>query len=50
VRNGAAAVDALHAASMLTAAVAWPRYRRPALTSAALAAGSAVVTVAGRDG
>ena len=40
---GGAVVDALHAASMLGAAQWWPRYRQPALTSAAVAAGSAVV-------
>jgi len=36
-------VDVLHAGSMLAAARWWPRYRQPALTSAAMAAGSAVV-------
>jgi hypothetical protein len=35
-------VDALHAASMVAAAVIWPGYRRAALTSAAVAGGSAV--------
>jgi hypothetical protein len=37
-------VDGLHAASMVAAALTWPRYRRPALTSAAVATASAVVT------
>jgi hypothetical protein len=41
---GAAAVDALHAASMLAAALTWPRYAKPALASAATATGSAVLT------
>jgi hypothetical protein len=40
---GGLAVDALHAASMVPAAVIWPGYRRAALTSAAVAGGSAVV-------
>ena len=44
--TAAAMVDGLHAASMVAAALAWPRYRRPALTSAAVAAGAAVVTLA----
>jgi hypothetical protein len=35
-----ATVDVLHAASMVAAAVIWSRYRRPALTSAAVAATS----------
>lgn len=34
---GSAAVDTLHGASMLAAAVVWPRYRRAALVSAATA-------------
>ena len=42
---GAAVVDGLHAATMVVAALAWPRYRRPALTSAAVATGSAVATL-----
>jgi hypothetical protein len=42
VRLVAAATDALHAASMVAAALVWPRFRRPALTSAAIAAGSSV--------
>jgi hypothetical protein len=46
VRLGAA-VDALHAASMLAAAVRWPSYRRVALASAGIAAASAAATVAG---
>lgn len=37
-----AAVDLVHAGSMLGAAAVWPRHRRAALTSAALAAGFAV--------
>jgi hypothetical protein len=41
---GAAVVDGLHAATMVAAALIWPRYRRPALTSAAVATASAVVT------
>lgn len=36
-----AAVDASHAASMLAVAAVSPRYRRPALSSAALASASA---------
>jgi len=39
---GALAVEVLHATSMVTAAVIWPGYRRAALTSAAVAAASAV--------
>jgi hypothetical protein len=47
--RAAVAVDAVHAASMVAAALAWPRYRRPALTSAGVATASAVVTAtAGR--
>jgi hypothetical protein len=42
--RAAVAVESLHAASMGAAALAWPRYRRPALTSAAVATASAVVT------
>jgi hypothetical protein len=38
---GAAATDALHAASMGVAALVRPQYRRPAWTSAAIAAASA---------
>lgn len=38
---GALAVDALHASSMIGAALVWPRYRRAALTSAAVATASA---------
>lgn len=45
VRIGAAVTDALHAASMVGAAVLWPSYRRPALTSGAIAAGSAVTAL-----
>jgi len=45
VRLAAAVTDALHAASMGAAAVLWPGYRRPALTSGAIAAGSAVAAV-----
>lgn len=44
--RAAVAVDAVHAASMVAAALAWPRYRRPALTSAGVATASAVVTAA----
>ena len=39
---GGVAVDALHATSMVAAAVVWPRYRRAALTSAAAAGSSAI--------
>jgi hypothetical protein len=46
VTTGAAAVDGLHAASMLAAAAARPRFRRPALTSAAVATVSALITAA----
>jgi hypothetical protein len=42
VRAGAA-VDALHALSMLGAALRWPAYRRAALASGALAAVAAVL-------
>jgi hypothetical protein len=41
-----AAVDALHALSMVPAAVVWPEYRRPALVSGGLAAASAVLGLA----
>ena len=44
VALGAAAVDALHAASMGAAALVWPRYRRAALASGAVAAVTAVAT------
>ena len=44
-----AAVDALHAASMLAAAVRWPGYRRVALASAAVAGASAAVGLAGSE-
>lgn len=36
--------DVLHSASMVAAARIWPQYRRAELTSAGIAAGSAVVT------
>jgi hypothetical protein len=39
----AAGVDVLHALSMGAAALIWPEYRRAALTSAAVATGSAVL-------
>jgi uncharacterized protein YjeT (DUF2065 family) len=39
---GAVAVDAVHAASMLAAALAWPGYRNAALASATAAGASAV--------
>jgi hypothetical protein len=45
-----AAVDLLHAASMLAAAVRWPGYRRIALASAGLAGASAAVGLAGSGG
>lgn len=41
-----AAVDAVHAASMLAATLRWPRLRPALLTSAAAAAASAAVQVA----
>lgn len=41
-----AAVDALHGASMVAAAVALPRYRRSAAVSAAMALSSAALGVA----
>jgi hypothetical protein len=40
VLTGAAATDAIHAASMVGAALVWPQYRQSALTSGAIAAGS----------
>jgi hypothetical protein len=43
VLRGGAAVDALHALSMLGAALRWPGYRRAALASAAMAATSAAL-------
>jgi hypothetical protein len=46
---GAAAVDVLHATSMIAAVRLWPRYRRAEFTSAAVSVGSAAVTLlAGR--
>ena len=39
-----AATDALHAASMVAAAVLWPEYRRSALASAGIATASAVLS------
>ena len=39
-----AATDALHAASMVAAAVVWPEYRRPALASAGVATASVVLS------
>ena len=39
---GAMVVDALHATSMVAAALIWPGYRRAALISAVVAAASAV--------
>lgn len=42
-----AAVDGVHAASMLLAARMWPRHRRVALVSAAVSVGSAAVTLLG---
>ena len=53
---GGALVDATHAASMLATAAVSPRFRRPALVSAAVAGASAAALVAtlgggrGRDG
>ena len=46
----AAAVDSLHAASMLGAVRLWPRYRRAGLTSAAVATASATITLLGARG
>lgn len=46
VALAATAVEALHAASMAAAALAWPRYRRAALVSGAVAAATAVATSA----
>lgn len=46
VALAAAGTDVLHALSMLAAAVRWPRYRRCALASAAIAGGSALLTYA----
>jgi hypothetical protein len=43
---GAAATDVMHAVSMVAAALLWPEYRRPALTSAAVATGSAGLAAA----
>lgn len=40
-----AAVDTLHGASMLAAAVTWPRYRRAALLSAATAFASTLTAL-----
>jgi hypothetical protein len=40
---GALAVDALHATSMVAAALIWPGYRRAALTSAAVAVAGALI-------
>ncbi|MBA3524276.1 MAG: hypothetical protein H0T85_06935 [Geodermatophilaceae bacterium] len=46
---GSAAVDTLHGASMLAAAVIWPRYRRAALISAGTAfASTATAVLTGR--
>ena len=46
---GAAAVDGLHAASMLAAVRLWPQYRPAEFTSAAVSVASATVTLlAGR--
>jgi hypothetical protein len=45
--RAAAAVDAIHAASMMAVAVRMPSYRRSAVVSGAVAALSAVVAVAG---
>jgi hypothetical protein len=43
---GGAAVDALHALSMVGAAAVWPQYRRPALVSAGMAGASAALALA----
>jgi hypothetical protein len=43
---GAAATDVVHAVSMVAAALVRPEYRRPALTSASVATGSAGLAAA----
>jgi hypothetical protein len=45
VLTGAAGTDLLHAASMAAAALVWAQYRRPALTSGAIAASSAAAAL-----
>jgi hypothetical protein len=42
--------DVLHSASMVAAARIWPQYRKAELTSAAIAAGSAILTALGASG
>jgi hypothetical protein len=42
VTTGGSITDLLHAASMVAAAIVWPRYRRPALVSATIAGASTV--------
>ena len=49
VVRGGAVVDALHALSMVGAALRWPRYRRAALASGALAALAATVALGGTE-
>lgn len=46
VALAATGTDVLHGLSMLAAAVIWPRYRRAALTSAAVATASAALSAA----
>jgi hypothetical protein len=41
--TGSSVVDVLHAGSMIAGARWWPRYRQPALASAAVAGTSAVI-------
>ena len=43
---GGTVVDALHASSMLAVAAFWPRYRKAALTSAAIAGTSGIIGAA----
>jgi hypothetical protein len=43
---GGAAIDALHALSMVGAAAVWPQYRRPALASAGMAGASVALALA----
>jgi hypothetical protein len=46
-RRADVAIELTHATSMLPAALLWPVHRRPALASAASAAGIALLDVAG---
>jgi hypothetical protein len=49
-RRPVAAVDGLHAASMVAAALRWPQARRAASTSGAVAAALCVLTARGGRG